>query len=187
MIYWHPCKIDCSGSQNLLGVVISICQSLMSEFNPTIRQDEFLSAGQRSVWRRLWWACVLYDGWTSIAAGRVSKINHFIDRIPIPLSEDIIQELRELPLSLQQQYVPPESDQLVRYYVNHLEIGAFVGRVFSDAEKIDGNIPTVDDINRWEANLKNIERATSQMVAEGTRSTSDITKLAAYHFQICYA
>lgn len=186
MAYWHPpFKKDGSALWKLLGHAIGLCQDVLPYSCQTQSQDESSQSSCTSVWYRIWWGCVMFDAWGCVTSGRRLRTNQSHSKIPMPSSDEILQELNQLPLSVQHRYLPCHIDRLANYYIHNLRLGEVIEKFLNKVNMAHDNIPTIEEINSWEDNLKRAEGLTRQMVLEDTHSSDQWVKLAAYHHQVC--
>ncbi|TVY38462.1 hypothetical protein LSUB1_G003445 [Lachnellula subtilissima] len=186
MAYWHPpFKKDGSALWKLLGHAIGLCQDLLPRSCQSQSPDESSQSSCSSVWYRIWWGCVMFDAWGCVTIGRRLRVNQSHSKIPMPSSAEILQELKQLPLSIQHRYLSDHIDRLSNYYTHILRLGEVIEKFLNKVNMADDNIPTINEINSWEDDLKHAEGLTRQMVLEDTHSSDKWVRLAAYHYQVC--
>jgi len=168
----------------LIGHAIWLCQDLLPRSNGISSQDEFYQDSTVSVWCRIWWACVLFDAWGCVTSGRRLRINQSSCKIPMPSSDRILQEMKQLPLAIQQRYLPCNVDRLANYYTYILRLGKVIQIFLTKVNMADDNIPTIDETISWEDELQRAEEDTRQMISEDIHSSNRWVKLAAYHYQV---
>lgn len=186
MAYWHPpCKKDITALWNLIGQAIWLCQDVLPHSSGISSSDDSFQDSTVSVWCRIWWACLQFDAWACVVGGRRLRINQSSCKIPMPSSDQIIGELKRLPLIVQQRYLPCHVDRLANYYTYNLRLGEVIEKFLTRANVADDIIPTIDEIKSWEDVLRRSEEDTRRMISEDLHSSDRFVKLAAYHYQVC--
>lgn len=188
MAYWRPpFNREISYSWHLIGMAIATLQSLFPKFDGTRTSGSTTGSTCESVWRRMWWCCVKFDVLGSITGGRRLRVKSTENTVPMPLLNDVLDELRQLPSSIQEDYLPPNIERLGRYYFHHLNIVQIMSEVLTQINNAESNAPSIQEISNWEQRLENSDEKFDLMLLEDTKSSDRWVKLAAYYYQICTA
>lgn len=188
MAYWRPpFNREISYSWHLIGMAIATLQSLFPKFDGTRTSGSTTGSTCESVWRRMWWCCIKFDVLGSITGGRRLRVKSTENTVPMPLLNDVLDELRQLPSSIQEDYLPPNIERLGRYYFHHLNIVQIMSEVLTQINNAESNAPSIQEISNWEQRLENSDEKFDLMLLEDTKSSDRWVKLAAYYYQICTA
>ncbi|RFU26524.1 hypothetical protein B7463_g9824, partial [Scytalidium lignicola] len=184
--YWPvPLNRDFNITWHLLGIAIGLCQAAMPNFKVMASQQKYQTEEIDLIWQRIWWICVLYDGWLYVSNGRQLKIHECDYEVPMPLRDDIVNELEDLPMPIKYRYLPRDIPLLADYYLAHLNLVRCLRRFFNRANLAEDNVIALGDMIFWEADLERVEQETKGLIAKGSCSPNKFTKLAAFHLQAC--
>ena len=71
----------------------------------------------RSLWRRIWWCCFYREVWLAQGFGRPMRV-HIDDCDEVmPMTDEVLDELREVPIQLFDKYMPPDLATLLDLWV----------------------------------------------------------------------
>lgn len=114
------------------GIAINYCQMLGLHRNPdSAEHKSSISELQRRLWRRIWWSCVFRDRWLGLCLGRPQRINLDDCDVPMPMVDDVIQELENLPQGAYTAFMPVEMPRLATYWIILLKLSRLLGTVLS--------------------------------------------------------
>ncbi|KIN02931.1 hypothetical protein OIDMADRAFT_144085 [Oidiodendron maius Zn] len=173
LAFWH-----------LGGTALSRCQVMMAEMNAVNNDQDEISMHKKPLWARMWWCCLAVNAWGSLKTGWGLRISPTDNDIPVPDPQYILQELRDLPLPIQQQYISPNSERRVEYYILYLELVAILCKILGKYNKTKDNHPTSREISRWESKLINVEQKGLQIMSVDLHSSDKWLRLAAHQCQI---
>ncbi|TGJ82414.1 hypothetical protein E0Z10_g6353 [Xylaria hypoxylon] len=143
LAFWYSDLGERTESWHWMGIAISLCQTLGLNRDPDRGQyNKRLSDRQRQIWRRIWWSCFFRDRWLSLSMGRPQRINTRDCNTPMPSSEDLTNDLSELPPQVRTMYMPPDFHQLAERWVVLLQLSKVLGTILSENYNPTGPLPS---------------------------------------------
>lgn len=104
--------------------------------------------------RRIWWACVVRDRWVSLARGRPMRIHSEDCDTPLPVVEDIMNELESVVGRARSNFVPVESRALAEMWIRLVRICDTLGHILRVHYCVNGGIPSITEIDRYAEELQ---------------------------------
>lgn len=104
--------------------------------------------------RRIWWACVIRDRWVSLARGRPMRIHNEDCDTPLPVVEDVMNELESVSGRARSNFVPVESRALAEMWIRLVRICDTLGNILRVHYRVNGVIPSITEIDRYAQELQ---------------------------------
>jgi hypothetical protein len=182
MGFWYTDPQDHTGAWYWIGIAITLSQALGLHRSPQLngRNQRFQEALQPLI-RRIWWSCVVRDGWLSLAKGRPMRIHPDDCDVPLPGYVDILNNLETIPIQTRDKFIPTESETLAKMWINLVKISATVGKILRIHYRVNGPKPTVEDID---TSTEELRYCRPQEVQRG--NASGLLLLHAYHVELFY-
>ena len=182
MGFWYTDAQDHTGAWYWIGIAISLAQSLGLHRCPQlahlgVRRSEAL----QRLSRRVWWTCLIRDRWVSLAKGRPMRIHHEDCDVPMPVAEDILQELNSVSVSARDKFVPRESALLAQMWIRFVRISSSMGQIMRLNYRVSGPKPGTDEVDRCAEELDTC--AQNDMALDGV---SDLVRLHWYQLEMFY-
>ncbi|RAH70049.1 Zn(II)2Cys6 transcription factor [Aspergillus aculeatinus CBS 121060] len=119
--FWHSEVDEHVQPWYWTGISVTLCQILGLHRNPdAARYNASITDRQRHLWRRLWWTCFFRDRWLSLTLGRPLRIDLEDCDVAMPLVEDLLYDLNDVPEPLLSAFIPDEVSRLAEYWIQQL-------------------------------------------------------------------
>ena len=109
------------------------------------------------------------------------RIHHEDCDMPMPVAEDIFDELATIPPQTKSRFIPAESEILSKMWIRLVEISATLGSILRVHYRVNGPKAAVQDIDKYADELR---YRTSREIL--TNAASDILRLHAYQLELFY-
>lgn len=133
------------------GIAISHCQIMGLHRPPTNRDDHSSTASrQQSIWRRLWWCCFFRDRWLSLTLGRPLRINSEDCTVAMPVADDLLIDVADMPSVLAATYIPEGYTQLAQDWVLLMQVSKLLGQVLALSFRPNARKPSFEEVKALE-------------------------------------
>ncbi|KAL5083897.1 hypothetical protein Trisim1_000806 [Trichoderma cf. simile WF8] len=154
--FWYTDPQDHTGAWYWIGIAISLSQNIglhrSSRLGSRVSQKPL--PARESLMRRIWWACVVRDRWVSLARGRPMRIHSEDCDTPLPVVEDIMNELESVVGRARSNFVPVESRALAEMWIRLVRICDTLGHILRVHYCVNGGIPSITEIDRYAQELQ---------------------------------
>ncbi|PNP55992.1 hypothetical protein THARTR1_03929 [Trichoderma harzianum] len=154
--FWYTDPQDHTGAWYWIGIAISLSQNIglhrSSRLGSRVPQKSL--PARESLMRRIWWACVVRDRWVSLARGRPMRIHNEDCDTPLPVVEDIMNELESVVGRARSSFVPVESRALAEMWIRLVRICDTLGNILRVHYRVNGVIPSITEIDRYAQELQ---------------------------------
>ncbi|KAF2972454.1 hypothetical protein GQX73_g1159 [Xylaria multiplex] len=183
LAFWYSDLGERTESWHWLGIAISLCQTLGLNRDPDRgHYNKRLSNRQRQIWRRIWWSCFFRDRWLSFSMGRPQRINSRDCTTPMPSSEDLTNDLNELPSQVRAIYMPPEFPLLAEHWVVLLHLSKVLGTILSENYNPTGPLPSRAWVEATEQELMQCVAQVGELPEDASPSLSFYSYHVRLHF-----
>ena len=187
MGFWYTDTQDRnSGAWHWTGIAISLAQTLGLHRCPgyLTNKQQPLPEKQVSLLRRIWWTCIVRDRWLSLVKGRPMRIHDDDCDVPMPIAEDVTNELEKIPSRVHNKFLPTESTELAKMWIRLVGISVSLGNILRTHYRPKGPRPGVEDIENCAAELRSFVKGHDTSVWND--SCDVILRLHGYQLDLFY-
>ncbi|KAG0652791.1 Cutinase transcription factor 1 beta [Hyphodiscus hymeniophilus] len=182
MGFWYTDAQDHTGAWYWIGIAISLSQTLGLHRSPQFNnRSQQLPESQQPLTRRIWWSCLVRDRWISLAKGRPMRIHHEDCDLPMPTSDDILNNLGRIPIQTRNEFIPTEAEMLSKMWINLVEISSTLGRILRIHYRVNGPKANAEDIHSSAEDLRYCRPRESHI-----SNASELLRLHAFHVELFY-
>lgn len=161
---------------------MTLCQILGLHRNPdAARYNASITDRQRHLWRRLWWTCFFRDRWLSLTLGRPLRIDLDDCDVAMPLVEDLLYDLNDVPELLLSAFIPDEVSRLAEYWIQLIGMSKLLGAVLSMSYKTARPKPSREEVETLEAEI-----CCQQPPEKASPDWNGPTRFYLHHLQLHY-
>jgi hypothetical protein len=174
--FWYTDPQDHTGAWYWIGIAVSLSQSIGLHRSPRLTsRTQQPSELRQSLMRRIWWTCLVRDRWVSLAKGRPMRIHSEDCDTPLPVAQDILDELESVSTPARDKFIPLDSGVLAKMWIRLVKISDILGGILRLHYRANGPTPCIRDMDRYAAELQDCFR--EELLSE---DMSDILRGQAY-------
>ena len=182
LAFWYTDSEDRTGAWHWTGTAISLCQTLglHRDLGADTIKHHFTN-DQLSLFRRIWWSCLIRDRWLSLAFGRPMKIQLEDCDVPMPGPEDVTTELKDVPGHVMDEYLPGRQDILAALWIKLVKLSKALGTMIQVLYRQQQVEPDLEIVKQCEYEM--LQCALSD---EEKAEIDPTTNFHVHHFQLFY-
>ena len=112
------------------------------------------SQARQALMRRIWWTCLVRDGWVSLAKGRPMRIHSEDCDAPMPVPRDILGELEAVCTPARELFIPADSGVLASMWIRLVKISDTLGSILRVHYRASGPDPSFEDLDKYALELQ---------------------------------
>ncbi|KAM0263713.1 hypothetical protein ACHAQJ_001027 [Trichoderma viride] len=181
--FYYTDPQDHTGAWYWVGIAISLSQNIGLHRSSRLssRGQQQASPARESLMRRIWWACVVRDRWVSLARGRPMRIHNEDCDVPIPVAEDVLNELESVAGPGRTKFIPADSTALAEMWIRLVRICDTLGNILRVHYRVNGIVPSIAEIDKYAQELQAL--AQDDVVSDGS---SEGLSIHAYQIELFY-
>ncbi|EHK16237.1 uncharacterized protein TRIVIDRAFT_114210, partial [Trichoderma virens Gv29-8] len=181
--FWYTDPQDHTGAWYWIGIAISLSQNIGLHRSSRLssRLQQKTSPAREALMRRIWWACVVRDRWVSLARGRPMRIHNEDCDTPLPVVEDIMNEIESVVGRARSNFIPSESRALAEMWIRLVRICDTLGNILRVHYRVDGMVPTIAEIDRYANELQALAQDDAISI-----DSSESLSIHAYQIDLLY-
>ncbi|RAK71132.1 Zn(II)2Cys6 transcription factor [Aspergillus fijiensis CBS 313.89] len=180
--FWHSEVDEHVQPWYWTGISVTLCQILGLHRNPdAARYNASITDRQRHLWRRLWWTCFFRDRWLSLTLGRPLRIDLDDCDVAMPLVEDLLYDLNDVPELLLSAFIPDEVSRLAEYWIQLIGMSKLLGAVLSMSYKTARPKPSREEVETLEEEI-----CCQQPPEKASPDWNGPTRFYLHHLQLHY-